>query len=188
MRPHTFTRLDGVLLQRRTSAGWRFLCVLSAGLAAYGPTALSHSADHESGASLTKIASFASAAGPGKRDNITEQRAAGEHNAAAKRAAQSSMPGSRNREIPGVPELVLRDLDSQNPNTRLRALDHWETKDTTTSLDPVFEAMEDEDEAVRARAIAIIEQHWAIEQDAMDLTFSTTRNNSDQLITRRPNP
>jgi hypothetical protein len=47
----------------------------------------------------------------------------------------------------------------------MRALDHWTAKDTTASLDPVFEALEDENEAVRAKATAIIEQHWAAEQE-----------------------
>ncbi len=32
-------------------------------------------------------------------------------------------------------------------------------------LDPVFEAMEDDDPAVRAKATAIVEQYWAREQE-----------------------
>jgi hypothetical protein len=44
-------------------------------------------------------------------------------------------------------------------------LDHWNLKGTTESLDPVFELLEDEDEAVRDKATAIVEQYWAAEQD-----------------------
>ena len=69
-----------------------------------------------------------------------------------------------NRSIPGVPDTIVKDLGSVDARDRYRALDHWETKDGKVSLDPVFEAMEDEDEAVRAKATAIVEQRWAEEQ------------------------
>ena len=67
--------------------------------------------------------------------------------------------------ISSIPHPVVNDLASPEARTRLRALEHWEQKDNTAPLDPVFEAMEDEDEAVRAKATAIVEQRWAIEQN-----------------------
>jgi hypothetical protein len=67
------------------------------------------------------------------------------------------------RSIPGVPDTVVKELGSADARDRYRALDHWETKDNNASLEPVFEAMEDEDEAVRAKATAIVEQRWAEE-------------------------
>jgi vesicle coat complex subunit len=76
---------------------------------------------------------------------------------------ESNQPQSAN-----LPESIAKDLASPDPRTRYRALDHWETNDSKVSktpLDPVFEAMEDEDPAVRAKATAIIEQHWAAEQE-----------------------
>ena len=69
-----------------------------------------------------------------------------------------------NRSIPGVPDIVARDLGSADPRDRYRALEHWNVKGGTTPLDPVFEAMEDEDEDVREKATAIVEQRWAEEQ------------------------
>ena len=48
---------------------------------------------------------------------------------------------------------------------RYRALDQWAVKDNKAPLEPVFEALEDEDEAVRAKATAIVERHWAMEQE-----------------------
>lgn len=66
-----------------------------------------------------------------------------------------------NQSIAGVPDMVVKELSSPDPRDRYRALDHWEKKDNNASLDPVFEAMEDEDEAVRAKATAIVEQRWA---------------------------
>ena len=67
-----------------------------------------------------------------------------------------------------LPESIAKDLASPDARTRYRALDHWETKDSNiskTPLDPVFDAMEDEDPAVRAKATTIIEQRWAAEQE-----------------------
>jgi hypothetical protein len=69
-----------------------------------------------------------------------------------------------NRSIPGVPDLVMRDLGSIDPRQRYRALEHWNIKGGDAPLDPVFEAMEDEDEDVREKATAIVEQRWAEEQ------------------------
>lgn len=65
----------------------------------------------------------------------------------------------------GIPVSVAHDLGSPDARVRYRALDHWEQKGSIAPLDAVFEAMEDEDEAVQARATAIVEQRWAAEQE-----------------------
>jgi HEAT repeat protein len=67
--------------------------------------------------------------------------------------------------VPGIPESIAKSLDSPDAGARYRALEHWEATGTQAPLDPVFEAMEDEDEAVRAKAIAIAEKYWAAEQE-----------------------
>ncbi|CUS32683.1 hypothetical protein COMA2_110038 [Candidatus Nitrospira nitrificans] len=64
-----------------------------------------------------------------------------------------------------IPSSVEKDLSSSNARDRYRALDHWESKDSKAPLDPVFDAMEDDDPAVRAKATAIVEQYWAAEQE-----------------------
>jgi hypothetical protein len=66
---------------------------------------------------------------------------------------------------PPIPSSVASDLSSTDARVRYQALDYWEAKDSKTPLDPVFEAMEDHDEAVRARATEIVERHWAVEQE-----------------------
>lgn len=66
---------------------------------------------------------------------------------------------------PSIPPSVEKDLQSPEARDRYRALDHWEAKDSKAPLDAVFEAMEDEDEAVRAKATAIVEQHWAAAEE-----------------------
>lgn len=65
---------------------------------------------------------------------------------------------------PDIPDAVVRDLGSPDVRTRLQALNHWMGQNTTIPLDPVFEALEDEDEAVQAKATEIIEQRFAAEQ------------------------
>jgi hypothetical protein len=67
--------------------------------------------------------------------------------------------------ISPIPPSVAKDLQSPEGRDRYRALDYWEAKDRKAPLDPVFEALEDEDEAVRAKATAIVEQYWAVEQE-----------------------
>lgn len=64
-----------------------------------------------------------------------------------------------------IPPSVLTDLASAEAGIRLRALDHWDTKDAKAPLDAVFEAMEDDDEGVRAKAAAIVEQFWVAEEE-----------------------
>jgi hypothetical protein len=49
---------------------------------------------------------------------------------------------------------------------RLQALDRWAQQGPSVSLDPLVVALDDEDEAVRTKAMAIIEQQWAAEQAA----------------------
>lgn len=67
--------------------------------------------------------------------------------------------------VPGIPPAIAKNLDSPDARIRFRALNHWDKQDTKAPLDPVFEALEDEDEAVRAKAEAIIELHWAMAQE-----------------------
>ncbi len=67
--------------------------------------------------------------------------------------------------VPGIPESIAKALDSPDARVRLQALDHWEKKGSKVPLDPLFEALEDENDAVRAKATAIIEQQWAIERE-----------------------
>ncbi|MBH0179609.1 MAG: hypothetical protein HP491_17555 [Nitrospira sp.] len=69
-------------------------------------------------------------------------------------------------QFPKLPESIAKDLASPDARERFRALNHWEEQgEAKAPLDLVFEAMEDEDEAVRAKAAAIVEQRWAAAHD-----------------------
>jgi hypothetical protein len=65
---------------------------------------------------------------------------------------------------PEIPDSVTKDLDSPYASIRLSALDHWAGNELTTPLDPVFEALQDQDEAVQAKALEIIERRLAVNQ------------------------
>lgn len=74
-----------------------------------------------------------------------------------------------------IPQSIERDLRSPDARVRYRGLEYWEAKDSTAPLDPVFEAMEDQDEIVRGRATEIVERHWAVEQDREKQKLEQTR-------------
>ena len=67
--------------------------------------------------------------------------------------------------VPGIPESIARALDSPDPQVRLQAMNHWEAQGTKAPLDPLFEALDDEDVYVRAKATEIIERYWVVEQE-----------------------
>lgn len=68
-----------------------------------------------------------------------------------------------------LPEWIAKELDSPDVSIRLRALDRWAQQGPQASLDPVIIALDDEDEAVRDKAMAIIEQHAAIEPERREM-------------------
>ena len=69
-----------------------------------------------------------------------------------------------------LPELISKKLDSSDVSVRLRALDRWAQQGPTASVDPFVVALDDEDEAVRAKAMVIIEQQLAIEPERGDVS------------------
>lgn len=71
-----------------------------------------------------------------------------------------------------LPDWIAKELDSPEVPVRLRALDRWAQQGTTGTLDPLVVALEDENEDVRAKAMAIIEQQWAVEEEAEPMATS----------------
>jgi len=64
-----------------------------------------------------------------------------------------------------VPDAIARDFESPYARIRLQALDYWATQGTKAPLDPLLEALEDEDEEVRTKAAKIAEEKWGIKQE-----------------------
>ena len=65
-----------------------------------------------------------------------------------------------------VPAWMVKELDSPDVGTRLRALDTWVQSAPPGAIDPLILAYENQDERVRARAMELIEQDWARAADA----------------------
>ena len=59
-----------------------------------------------------------------------------------------------------VPAWIATALKSPDVQVRLQELDRWRQHAPVGSVDPLLLAMEDEDERVQARALALIEQDW----------------------------
>lgn len=59
-----------------------------------------------------------------------------------------------------VPAWIATALVSPDVRVRLQALDRWGQQAPAGSVDPLLLALEDEDERVQARALALIEQDW----------------------------
>jgi hypothetical protein len=65
-----------------------------------------------------------------------------------------------------VPEWMANELGSPDVHIRLRALESWVAQGRTGSVDPLIFALNDQDERVRALALALIEQDWVAETEA----------------------
>jgi hypothetical protein len=65
-----------------------------------------------------------------------------------------------------LPSWIAQALDAPEVSVRLQALDAWAEQGAQAPLDPLVVALDDEDDDVRTKAMEIIEQQWAIEQDA----------------------
>jgi HEAT repeat protein len=65
-----------------------------------------------------------------------------------------------------LPTWIAQALDAREVSVRLQALDMWAQQGAQAPLDPLVAALDDEDDDVRAKAMAIIEENWEIEQEA----------------------
>jgi hypothetical protein len=65
-----------------------------------------------------------------------------------------------------VPDWIATALKSPDVHVRLHALDRWVHQGRTGSVDPLMQALNDRDERVQARALALIEQDWVRAQAA----------------------
>ena len=65
-----------------------------------------------------------------------------------------------------LPTWIAQALDAPEVSVRLQALDMWAQQGAQAPLDPLVAALDDEDDDVRTKAMAIIERNWAVEQEA----------------------
>ena len=144
--------------------------MLLAGLAGCGPASSDNAPSLESRASVSGPSVSKQSPLPGNNpltpvSQAVSPVALASVNGTGSASGVGTVPGGDKLPVPSIPDSIAKDIGSPDARTRYRALDHWEAKDSKAPLDPVFEAMEDEDEAVRAKATAIVEKHWAAEKE-----------------------
>jgi len=135
-----------------------------AGLSGCGPAASDLSPNPESRASLAAQSVSQHASVP-RNDPFTS--------AASPAPLASNYSPASTQEEPAplsenlvMPIWIAQALDAPDASVRLQALDIWAQQGAQAPLDPLVVALDDEDDDVRTKAMAIIEQHWAIEQEA----------------------
>lgn len=63
-----------------------------------------------------------------------------------------------------LPQWIAQALDAPAVPVRLLALDLWAQQGREAPMDPLVVALDDEDDDVRTKAMAIIERHWGVVQ------------------------
>ena len=135
---------------------WPLSLLLLIGLSACGPASSDHAPSLEPRASL----GGPSESQPASR-NSPVTPAASPVPAPDKKDAPAPMP-----ERLVLPQWMATALASPEVPVRLRALDTWAQQGSNAPLDPVVMALKDPDDGVRMKAMAMIEQHWAVAQQA----------------------
>ena len=149
----------------RPRLAWLMGLMCVAGLAGCGPAPTDKTAGQETSAILgtpsqsPSVSQHASAPHP---DPVTP---AGSPALSASSRSPDSHVQARAEETLVGSYWMSAALASPDVRVRLWALDHWEQHAPTGSIDPLIEALDDEDEDVQEKASAIIERYWAAEQE-----------------------
>lgn len=144
--------------------------LLLAGLAACGPSSSDNAQTLESRASVSGPS--VSKQSPSSRNDPSTATASPLPLASANETGASSGKGTAtggdNVEADGRERLLdplAKELNSPDVHVRLRALDRVAKQGITEPPESLIVALEDEDEDVRARATAIVERYWKVEQE-----------------------
>ena len=140
--------------------------MLLAGLFGCGPAPSDHAPNQESSASL---------GAPSEWQPVSQHSPAVSNNpftpAAFPASNYSPAPAAQEEPAPlpeylDLPSWIAQALDSPEVSVRLQALDTWAQQGDQAPLDPLVVALDDDDDDVRTKAMEIIEQQWAIEEEA----------------------
>ena len=139
--------------------------MLLAGLSGCGPAPTDHAPNPESNASL---------GAPSEWQPVSQQSPSVSNNpftpAAFTASNYSPAPAAQEEPEPlpeylDLPSWIAQALDAPEVSVRLQALDTWAQQGAHATLDPLVVALDDEDDDVQAKAMEIIEQQWAIEEE-----------------------
>lgn len=159
-----------------TKAGWRKPllgagCLLLAGMIGCGSPASDKSADAELHAANSKpedrkgaVQPSAGKSGPNetppaKAASSTGTMTPSKETGSAGATPHPTMIPRDDDDRLNIPDPIAKGLGSSDARDRYRALEYWDEKDSKAPMDPVFDAIEDDDPAVRAKAEAIIERY-----------------------------
>jgi hypothetical protein len=150
-------------LQLCPGLAW-FLCMaVLVGLSGCGPGVSDHTSNPEARASLGMSSEPKSVSQNTPATSLVPFAAA---------FASNNAPASAAQEAPTLPEYlalptwIAQALDAPEVSVRLGALDTWAQQGAQAPLDPLIVALDDENDAVREKAMTIIERQWVIEQDS----------------------
>jgi hypothetical protein len=137
-------------------------------LSGCGPAVSDHSSSPESRASLTaqSVSQPVSQRTPSPRNDPFTSAVS------PAPLASNDAPASAQEEPAPLPEYlalpiwIAQALDAPEASVRIQALDMWAQQGPQAPLDPLVVALDDEDDDVRTKAMEIIEQQWAIDQEA----------------------
>ena len=68
-----------------------------------------------------------------------------------------------------LPDWIAKALEAPEVPVQLQALDCCAQQGTQATLDPLVVALDDENEEVGTKAMAIIERHWAVEREGEEV-------------------
>lgn len=167
-------RLAGQCLRRlRPLPGWLLCLALFAGLPGCGP-AVSESTPSQWG-SVNLGTSPESQARSQQIPTLPKAPPTPANNVAYSASNQMAMPAAR--EVAGpvpeyltLPTWMAQGLNDSDVSVRLQALDAWVQQGAQAPLDPLIVALDDEDDAVSDKAMAIIEWQWEAWQEAKPQT------------------
>ena len=139
--------------------------MLLAGLSGCGPAPSDHAPNSESSASL---------GAPSEGQPVSQHSPSVSNNpftpAAFPASNYSPAPAAQEEPTPlpeylDLPSWIAQALDSPEVSVRLQALDTWAQQGDQAPLDPLVVALDDDDDDVRTKAMEIIEQQWATEEE-----------------------
>ena len=154
-----------------TTTPWSYgLGALLAGLAACGPAPSDQAANPEPRASVSRPSESppVSQQSPSPRtDPITPAASPVPiaSNPASPSTAQKDEPAPLPEQLV-LPQWIAQALEAPDVRVRLRALDQWAQQGPEAPMDPLVVALDDKDDDVRAKAMALIERQWAVAPEA----------------------